>query len=130
MLDYVWWAIVIVLSSFLWRVRGGLRFYGRKVPANKIWYALFFCVIGCFSFESIEKSVIGFVACYVSYQLYGWGLYIGRLLEGGELRPNLVQYQEWSTMVQEALHEVMANGAEPQDVMEELQQKVTSQITE
>lgn len=50
--------------------------------------------------------------------------------EFAHFRPILVQYQEWSTMVQEALHEVMANGAEPQDVMEELQQKVTSQITE
>ena len=36
--------------------------------------------------------------------------------EFAHFRPILVQYQEWSTMVQEALHEVMANGAEPQDV--------------
>ena len=47
-----------------------------------------------FAFNDIEKAIIGFVACYVSYQLYGWGLYIGRLLEGGKLNPNLVQYRE------------------------------------
>mgnify|MGYP000831982004 FL=1 len=33
-------------------------------------------------------------ACYAGYQTFGWGLYIGRLLGGGELKPNLSQYRE------------------------------------
>ena len=54
---------------------------------------LVFVVISIFG-NSLEKAIIGFICCYVSYQLYGWGLYIGRLLEGGKLNSNLVQYRE------------------------------------
>lgn len=85
--------LIIALSAFLWRIRGGL--WKEYIPANKIWYALFFAICGYFHFgNSLEKAIIGFICCYVSYQLYGWGLYIGRLLEGGKLNPNLVQYRE------------------------------------
>lgn len=80
--------ILTLLSSFLWRVRGGLRFWGKKVPVNKIWYAVFFAIV-CYRFvePSLEVFLVGFLDCYVSYQLYGWGLYLGRLLLGGTLDP-------------------------------------------
>ena len=75
---------IVVISALLWRIRGGL--WKKNIPANKIWYALFFGICGYFHFgNSLEKAIIGFVACYVSYQLYGWGLYIGRLLQGGRI---------------------------------------------
>lgn len=87
--------ILIVLSSFLWRVRGGLRIFNKKIPLNKIWYSVFFAVFCCFYFlPNVEIFILGFITCYASYQLYGWGLYIGRLLVGGELKPNLKQYTE------------------------------------
>lgn len=80
--------LIISLSAFLWRVRGGL--WKEYIPENKIWYALFFSVCGYFHFgNNLEKAIVGFVACYASYQLYGWGLYVGRLLSGGKLYPNL-----------------------------------------
>ena len=79
--------IFILSSSLLWRIRGGL--WKEYIPANKIWYGLFFALCGYFYFGNIQSAVIGFIACYTSYQLYGWGLYIGRLLMGGELYPNL-----------------------------------------
>ena len=80
--------VLTLISSFLWRVRGGLRFWGKKVPVNKIWYATFFGIV-CYRFiePSLEVFLIGFLDCYVSYQLYGWGLYLGRLLLGGTLDP-------------------------------------------
>jgi hypothetical protein len=84
-----------VLSAFLWRVRGGLRFAGKKLPLNKIWYAATFACYSCLYFSwGLENWLIGFIACYVSYQLYGWGLYISSLLDGGKLNPNLNQYRE------------------------------------
>lgn len=91
---YLYTAFIILLSSFLWRVRGGLRFNNKKLPANKIWYAVFFALCGYFHFGNSQVAIIGFICCYASYQLYGWGLYVGRLLNGGELNPNLVQYRE------------------------------------
>ena len=92
---YFYSILIIAASALLWRVRGGLRFYGRKAPLNKIWYSVAFACYGCLFFSlSVENWLIGFIACYASYQLYGWGLYIGRLLAGGELKPNLAQYRE------------------------------------
>ena len=80
---YVYSILIIAASALLWRVRGGLRFYGHKAPLNKIWYSVAFACYGCLFFSwSVENWLIGFIACYASYQLYGWGLYIGSLLTG------------------------------------------------
>lgn len=76
--------LIIAMSSFLWQVRGGLDIWkGENVPLNKIWYAVAFAVyVGfCFGFL-IENLFIAFAACYISYQLYGWGKYIGALVFG------------------------------------------------
>lgn len=71
----------ILLSSFLWRVRGGLRIKDKKIPINKVWYSLFFASL---FFYNIETFIIYMGTCYLSYQLYGWGKYLGALL-GGKL---------------------------------------------
>lgn len=84
--------LIIPLSALLWRIRGGL--WKEYIPGNKIWYAVGFGLYGYFYFLSIQSALVGFAACYTSYQLYGWGLYLGRLLSGGELKPNLNQYRE------------------------------------
>lgn len=84
--------VIIAISALLWRIRGGL--WEDYIPENKLWYALFFGILGYFYFGNIQQGLIGFIACYASYQLYGWGLYVGRLLEGGKLNPNLIQYRE------------------------------------
>lgn len=77
-----------VLSALLWRIRGGLRIAGKKLPLNKIWYAIAFACYGCLYFSwGLENWLVGFIACYVSYQLYGWGTYISSLLTGCELNP-------------------------------------------
>lgn len=74
--------VVSLLSSFLWRVRGGLRILGKKIPLNKIWYAIFFAYLFC---EDWKTFLVYFIACYTSYQLYGWGRYIGALCSGGKV---------------------------------------------
>ena len=40
--------LIVALSALLWRIRGGL--WKEYVPANKIWYALFFGICGYFHF--------------------------------------------------------------------------------
>lgn len=40
----------------------------------------------------------------------------------------MVQYQEWSTMLQASIHKVLANGEEPRAVLEGLQDSVTEKI--
>lgn len=79
--------IIDLISSFLWRVRGGLRFWGYKAPFNKIWYAVFVGVLCFLKNKGVEISVNAAIATYVAYQLNHWGLYIGRECLGGEINP-------------------------------------------
>lgn len=89
---YLYFALFVAVSALLWRIRGGL--WKKYIPANKVWYAVAFGLLGYFYFGNFEAAIIGFICCYASYQLYGWGLYVGRLVSGGALNPNLVQYRE------------------------------------
>ena len=77
--------LIIALSSFLWRVRGGLDIWkGGNVPMNKIWYAVAFSIYSGFYYGwGIEEQLIAFIVCYASYQLFGWGLYVGTLVGDG-----------------------------------------------
>lgn len=78
---YIYSFLIIVLSALLWRIRGGL--WKKYIPMNKIWYAVFFACYSCFYFSwGLENFIIGFTDSFTSYQLYGWGLYIGSLLTG------------------------------------------------
>ena len=80
-MTFVYALIIVVLSALLWRIRGGL--WKDFIPANKIWYAVAFACYCCFYFGlSLENWLVGFIDCYTSYQLYGWGLYVGNLLMG------------------------------------------------
>ena len=80
---------IIIISSLLWRIRGGL--WKEYIPYSKIWYSVFFSIYSIFyqgfSLENLFISFISFITCYLSYQLYGWGIYIGRLLTGENLNP-------------------------------------------
>lgn len=82
---YLYTILIIALSSFLWRVRGGLDIWkGDNVPMNKIWYAVAFSIYSGFYYGwGIEEQLIAFIVCYASYQLFGWGLYIGTLVGDG-----------------------------------------------
>lgn len=78
-------SLICLLSSLLWRVRGGLRFWGHKVPLNKVWFALFFGGAFCYLASwSLNVWAIVSLATFVSYQAYGWGEYIGCLLTGAK----------------------------------------------
>lgn len=75
--------VIVLLSALLWRVRGGLRINGKKLPANKIWYSVFFAIYSCIYFSpDMQIFAMAFIDCYTSYQLYGWGPYLGGLLNG------------------------------------------------
>lgn len=80
---WIYSILIVISSALLWRIRGGLKVKGKKLPANKVWYAVFFALISCVNFcFTVENLLIGFIACYISYQLYGWGSYIGGLISG------------------------------------------------
>ena len=92
-MTYIMTFLIVAAAAFLWRVRGGL--FKEYVPANKVWFAVFFGAMAWFfRVGTAEYALCAALACYAGYQAFGWGLYIGRLLGGGELRPNLSQYRE------------------------------------
>jgi hypothetical protein len=71
------------LDSFFWRVRGGLRINDKKLPLNKIWFALVFAAEFCYMTGwDWNIFIIVSLAVFVSYQAFGWGEYIGCLLTG------------------------------------------------
>lgn len=74
--------LIVILSAVLWRIRGGwLKEY---IPANKVWYAVFFAVYSSVYYSpDLQVLLISFIDCYSSYQLYGVGAYIGGLIHGG-----------------------------------------------
>lgn len=85
-LTILYFILIIGISSIVWRLRGGL--WKEKIPAHKIWYSLFFATLNYLFFSaSLESFLVGFIACYTSYQLYGWGLYVGTLLGGYPIDP-------------------------------------------
>lgn len=94
---YVYTALIVILFALFNRIRGGLRLpNGKKLPLNKQWINLLFAFYGCLYFSwTVENFIVGYLACWVSFSAFGWGLYVGRLLNGGELNPNLVQYREY-----------------------------------
>lgn len=76
-------SVICLLSSLLWRVRGGLRVLGHKIPLCKEWFALFFGGAYCYlTGWDWNIFVIVSLATFVSYQAFGWGEYIGCLLTG------------------------------------------------
>lgn len=76
--------LIVLLSALLWRVRGGLgERQGIEIPCNKIYYALFIGVINAYLHGwDIQDGIIGIIAAYTSYQLYGWGKYVGAVTGG------------------------------------------------
>ncbi|MBO7735332.1 MAG: hypothetical protein J6S67_22390 [Methanobrevibacter sp.] len=74
-----------ILDALFWRIRGGLRVCGKKIPLNKIWFAPLFAGEFCYlTGWDWNTFVISAIAIYTSYQEYGWGEYIGCLLTGTE----------------------------------------------
>ena len=87
-MTYTIYGAIVLISSFLWRVRGGLRFWGHKAPINKIWFAIWFGALSVYFVGWYPEVFVNVtLATFISYQLYGWGLYIGRLLTGIAVDP-------------------------------------------
>jgi hypothetical protein len=60
---WIYFALIVAVSALLWRIRGGL--WKEYIPMNKIWYSVFFAILGCFYFGwYLENFLIGFVDCY------------------------------------------------------------------
>lgn len=74
--------IISLIDSFLWRVRGGLRMYkDYKYPLNKLWFAVAYGIeAGILKGWDWSLAITTMIATLVSYQIYGWGEYIGCLL--------------------------------------------------
>ena len=79
--------LISLIDSFLWRVRGGWRipYTDKKVPLNKIWFAVAFGIeAGLLKGWDWALVITTMIATLVAYQVYGWGEYIGCLLCGSK----------------------------------------------
>lgn len=82
-MTYLLFATLTALFAFLWRVRGG--FLDEKIKENKIWFDVYFALLS-YWFAGLN-IFLGFIAAYTSHQLFGWGVYVSSLLDGGPLDP-------------------------------------------
>lgn len=72
--------LLIILGSFLNRVRGGLF---DNLPCNKLYFPLYVGGLLCYSMGwDLQLFITGFLACYLGQQIVGWGAYVGCLTTG------------------------------------------------
>lgn len=95
---------MIFLGAFLWRVRGGLRFWGHKALLNKIWFGVFVGIICWIKGKEFEISINAAIATFVAHQLLSWGVYIGRLCTGSEINPEVDRENPWIDEILFPLH--------------------------
>ena len=72
--------LIIILSSFGFRVRGGLfERQWRRLPLNKYWFAAIFAACACWlmGFWNWNYYLVVFIAARLSTQLAGWGEGVG-----------------------------------------------------
>lgn len=82
--------LVSLIDSFLWRVRGGWRIprTDKKLPLCKLWFAIAFGIeAGLLRGWNWNFVIITALATLVSYQVYGWGEYIGCVCGVGKPDP-------------------------------------------
>ncbi|MBO7735314.1 MAG: hypothetical protein J6S67_22300 [Methanobrevibacter sp.] len=66
--------LISIIDALFWRIRGGLRFFGHKLPLNKFWFAPIFAGEFCYLTQwDLNVFIITTIATLVSYQEYGWG---------------------------------------------------------
>ena len=77
--------IVGLLSALGFRIRGGMRIFGHKLPLNKLWWGFIFAGCSCYIYKGDWNLYwVVCVATIVSTQIYGWGEYCGCALAGAE----------------------------------------------
>lgn len=72
-----------LISGLMFRIRGGLKIKGHKLPLCKWWFAVWFACLSCIlKGWNLEFFITGFVASKMCTSISGWGTYIGALYTG------------------------------------------------
>lgn len=63
-----------IIGAITFRIRGGLKVWGHKLPLNKCWFAFWFACLACIlKGWSCSFWLTTFVASFMATQIAGWG---------------------------------------------------------
>jgi len=70
--------LYIIISGLMFRIRGGLKVFGKKLPLCKWWFSVWFACLGCILTEwSLNNWLVLLIATQVSTSCFGWGEHVG-----------------------------------------------------
>ncbi len=89
-------SLYVIISAITFRIRGGLRVFGKKFPLNKLWFAAWFACLRCILKGWYIKSwLVMFIASRMATQICGWGEAVGCALGVGKPNPNRNDYLDF-----------------------------------
>lgn len=79
--------LYILISGLTFRIRGGLKIFGHKLPLCKWWFAVWFACLACILRGwDLRFWLVMLIASRMSTQIAGWGEAVGCTL--GVSKPN------------------------------------------
>ena len=88
--------IYILISGLTFRIRGGLRIFGHKLPLCKWWFAVWFACLACILRGwDLRFWLVMLIASRMSTQIAGWGEAVGCALGISKPDPNRNDYLDF-----------------------------------
>lgn len=85
-----------IISGITFRIRGGLRILGKKLPLCKEWFALWFaCLLVILKGWNWQSFITMFIASRMATKIAGWGEAVGCALKMSKPDPNRNDYLDF-----------------------------------
>lgn len=85
-----------LISGLMFKIRGGLRVYGKKLPLCKWWFAIWFACLSCIlNGWSLKYWLVMFIASRMATCICGWGEAVGCALGISKPNPNRNDYLDF-----------------------------------
>lgn len=85
-----------LISGIMFKIRGGLRIFGKKLPLCKWWFAAWFACLACIlNGWSLQYWTIMFIASSMATKIAGWGEGVGCALGISKPNPNRTDYLDF-----------------------------------
>lgn len=85
-----------IISGIMFKIRGGLRVFGKKLPLCKYWFATWFAALACIiNGWNWQYFAIMLIASRMATCICGWGEAVGCALGVGKPDPNRQDYLDF-----------------------------------
>lgn len=85
-----------LISGLMFKIRGGLKIYGKKLPLCKWWFAIWFACLSCIlDGWSLKYWLVMFIASRMATCICGWGEAVGCALGISKPNPDRTDYLDF-----------------------------------